>query len=148
MEKRQKENFQRETSEKAVMGIAGTIIRLQRAWSAQLGRFAGRYTARKQKTFFICFFVLALMGNAWLTLSALRKGKAVDPAPEIAEISLPVIHKSGPVRDSAGLYRAEKFLLWFDGLEKTAEGKRQRDSIAARRPGLVDSIRTWVKRAR
>lgn len=145
MKKHLREDSQGKLHEKAATGIAGMIIHLQSAWSLKLGKFAGKYSVKKQKIFFICFFTLTLTGNVWLTLSSLKKGKALYPAPEIARISLPVIHKSAPDRDTAGLYRAEEFLLWFDGQEKTAEGKRKQDSITADRPGLVDSVRGWVK---
>jgi hypothetical protein len=140
--KNKQQNDNGAASSKAAEWLAFHIAKVQGYWAKGMDKLFNHLSARSQKITLIgACLVMVLYSTAVIAFS-FSKARTLMTKPSSAIQPLSII-KSGnpmPVGVPAYIGRIERFKDYLDSLSHTLDGRRIRDSILERRPGLLDSI--------
>jgi len=126
-------------ADKAAGWIAGGIHKVQSAWARAMGRLFNRLPPLAKKALLIGFCLVAVAYSTMLLAFSFKRGlrmpeKISGPVAIIKPLS------GQPNGMPAFIRRIERFKRYLDSLGTSSGGRRIRDSILQKRPGLLDSI--------
>lgn len=116
------------------------------SFAGYLQERTSRYSARKKKCLLLAFILLFLSASAVIVMDSVTGSK--NAVLNIARIKTVTVQKrNDTVRgiDQQEVQKIIRFKKYMDGLSKTAEGKKTRDSLLHLRPHLMDSVNILIE---
>jgi hypothetical protein len=140
--KSKNENTISKVSNKAAGWIASGILKVQRYWVTGMERLFSKLSPGRAKVILVIAFLFATGYCTMMVAYSFGKtGKILLKT--VTGIQPVAIGKTVPDLPSgvpAFIKRIERFKHYLDSLSKTDDGRKIRDSLLLRRPGLLDSI--------
>jgi hypothetical protein len=123
--------------------IAAFIQKLQGGWAKGMSRLFSKLSPAWAKTVVIGCFLLMTAYSALLFCSAFSKPDKMFEKPAILLKPLPAVKPIGvpPALPDKLQGRIQRFRHYIDSLSASANGRKLRDSLFKKRPGLLDSLR-------
>jgi len=128
--------------DKAAGWIASGISRIQNSWAKAMDRCFNRRSLKTRKALLLAA-LLFIVAYSSLLLAFSFKSPGLARIKPVAIMQPMGIGKTAtllPTGMPAFIRRIENFKRYLDSLDHTESGKRIRDSLLLRRPGLLDSI--------
>ncbi len=140
--KRKKEHTTSRVSDKAAGWIASGILKVQRNWVKGMEKLFSKLSPASTKVVLIVAFLFATGYCTMMVAYSFGKAGTIL-LKSVTGVQPVAIGKTVPDLSSgvpAFIKRIERFKHYLDSLSKTDDGRKIRDSLLFRRPGLLDSI--------
>jgi hypothetical protein len=141
--KRKQESRPNKASDKAAGWIASGIFKVQNYWAKKMDHFFNNRSLASRKVLVIACTVFIVGYSTVLIAYSFNKAGAlmIKPISAIQPISIGKASPNLPSGVPAFIKRIDRFKHYLDSLGKSDDGRKVRDSLLLRRPGLLDSIR-------
>jgi len=123
--------------------IASGILWLQRKWAEAMSRQSEKLRPGTRKVILVICSISMMLYSGYLMASGFGGHTRLIAGPAAIRIPKGIILPLDTVHQGAipgFMQPVLKFHRYLDSLEHTAEGRRTRDSLFSKRPGLLDSI--------
>ncbi len=129
-------------SNKAAEWLASQIVRVQRYWAKGMDELFNKLSDRWQKITLIGTCLVMVLYSTAVIAFSFSEARTLMTKPSFAIQPLSIIKSANPMPVGVPAYigRIERFKDYLDSLSYSPSGRRIRDSILERRPGLLDSI--------
>ncbi len=131
------------TSDKVAGWIASGIFKVQSSWAKAMDKCFNQRSLKSRKIMLIatCFLIVAystiLLGYGFNKIGT----SFIKPVSVMLPVAIGKTNPNLPSGVPAFIKRIERFKHYLDSLGRTNDGRKYRDSLLLRRPGLLDSIR-------
>jgi len=131
------------SSDKAANWLALVIIKIQQYWANSMDQLFNKLSARRKKVILMgTCLVMVLYSTAVIAFSFNHATVLLaKPTASIQPLSIIKPANTRPMGVPPYIIRIESYKHYLDSLGQTPDGRRIRDSILQRRPGLIDSLR-------
>ncbi len=140
--KNQQQNDSQAVAGKAAEWLASHIAKVQGYWAKGMDKLFNQLSARWQIITLIGACLLMVLYSTAVIAFSFSKATTLLTKPATAIQPLSILKPANPMPMGVPAYirHIERYKGYLDSLSHTPSGRRIRDSILIRRPGLIDSI--------
>lgn len=122
--------------------IASIILKVQAKWATGIKNITTGLSTRSMKVYVILITMMMTGYTTFIVYSAFSETD--NQLPRIGNIHKPLIPTGNQeyqnIKDTLMLLRLKKFHVYMDSLGTSENGRKIRDSLLLKRPGLLDSL--------
>jgi hypothetical protein len=140
--KNKQETTHHSGNDKVANWVATRIAKVQGYWAKGMDKYFNRLSARTKKIALIGSCVVMVLYSTTVIAFSLSKSIGILSKPASIIQPLSIVKPPNPMPVGVPVYirRVKAYKNYLDSLSHTPDGRKIRDSILQRRPGLLDSI--------